>query len=328
MAPKSRACTRLRSAMLCIAAVPSVAHATGTPAGTQIDNQATATYDLPNGGAGSVDSNIISLRVAERLDVVVADANGGSIASTPGATQQVSRYLVTNGGNGPEALRLAALDTVGGDDFDPSATSIVMDANGNGVYDAGVDTIYSAGSNDPVLPADQSLSVFVLSSIPSTVTDGQRGAVQLTATALTGSGSAGTVFAGQGQGGTDAIVGLTGAAASAAGTYLISAASASFTKSANIADAFGGSQPLPGSTITYTLIATVAGSGTLSNLRVADPVPAGTTYRPGTLRLGGSSLTDAADADAGEITSGSIAVRLGNVAAGTSRTVTFDVTIN
>lgn len=316
------------SAAALAGAASTGAFASGTPAGTKIDNTASATYDLPNGGSGSVQSNLVSLTVAERLDVATADANGGDIGTTPGATLQVSRYTVTNGGNGPEAIVLAALDTVGGDNFDPNATSIVIDANGNGTYDAGVDTVYVSGSNEPVLAADQSITVFILSAIPAGATDGQRGSVQLTATAKTGSGAPGTIFSGQGEGGTDAVVGSTGASSSSIGTYLVSAATVAFTKSAAVQDSFGGSQALPGATISYTLTATVSGSGTLNNLRISDAVPAGTTYQAGSLRLDGSPLTDAPDADAGELAAGSIAVRLGNVAAGSARSVTFNVKIN
>lgn len=316
------------SAAAIAGAMSTCAVASGTPAGTKIDNEASATYDLPNGGSGSVQSNVVSLTVAERLDVATADANGGDIGTTPGATLQVSRYTVTNGGNGPEAIALAALDTVGGDNFDPDAVSIVIDSNGNGSYDAGIDTVYVSGSNEPVLAADQSIAIFILSTIPAGATNGQRGSVQLTATAMTGSGAPGTTFAGDGEGGTDAVVGSTGASSSSIGTYLVSAASVAFAKSAAVQDIYGGAQALPGSTIAYTLTATVSGSGTLNNLRIADTIPAGTSYDAGSLRLDGSPLTDLADADAGELASGAIAVRLGNVAAGSVRTVTFTVKIN
>jgi hypothetical protein len=44
--------------------------------------------------------------------------------------------------------------------------------------------------------------------------------------------------------------------------------------------------------------------------------------------LQGAALTDAADSDAGELASGGIAVRLGNVAGGQVRTVTFQVQVD
>jgi hypothetical protein len=72
----------------------------------------------------------------------------------------------------------------------------------------------------------------------------------------------------------------------------------------------------------------VSGTGSLANLRVADPVPAGTTYQPGSLTLDGGPLTDADDADSGSFTGTAISVGLGNVAAGTTRTITFQVKID
>jgi len=150
----------------------------------------------------------------------------------------------------------------------------------------------------------------------------------LTATATTGSGSPGTSFAGAGQGGGDGVVGATGASAEDDGHYAVSRATVSFVKSASVADVFGGTTKVPGSTITYTLTATVTGSGNLANLRVADPIPAGTSYKSGSIALDGAALTDVADADAGAFTGSGIAVGLGTVAAGATRTITFQVKID
>ena len=166
----------------------------GTPAGTIINNSATATYDLPGGGQDSVTSNIVSLTVDELLDVSVASTDGGDVATVPAAVNQVLTFRVTNAGNGSEAFVLTARDNVGGDDFDPSATSIVIDSNGNGVYDPGIDTVYVAGANNPVLAPDASVLVFVLSSIPAGASNGQRGRVDLVAVAATGSGAPGTTL--------------------------------------------------------------------------------------------------------------------------------------
>jgi len=105
-------------------------------------------------------------------------------------------------------------------------------------------------------------------------------------------------------------------------------ATVSLTKSATIADSSGGSSPTPGAVMTYTLVATVAGSASVGNLHVTDPIPAGTTYQPGTLKLAGASLTDASDGDAGAASASGIDVNLGTVAGGSSRTVTFAVKIN
>lgn len=304
------------------------ARAAKTPAGTVISNTAHASYSLPNGGSGSTDSNTNTLTVDEVLDVAVASLNSSDVSVTPGSTSQVLSFKVTNAGNGSEGFKLVARDNISGDDFDPATTSIVIDSNGNGTYDAGVDTVYVSGSNEPVLAADASVTIFVLSSIPATATNGQRGEADLVATAVTGTGAAGTIFAGRGTGGSDAIVGSTTASASGQGYYAVTAATVALTKSATVLDPFGGSSHVPGSIITYSLVATVSGSGSLSNLTITDAVPSGTTYQAGSLTLDAAALSDGADADAGEVTSGNLTVRLGSVPAGASRTVTFKVKVD
>ena len=181
--------------------LPSPAMAEGTPAGSILRNTATATYESPSGGETTVTSNEVALTVDEILGATVVSGDPGDVPVTPGATAQILRFTLTNVGNGSEAFSLLARSNAGGDDFDPSTAEIVLDSNGNGAYDAGVDTLYVAGSNDPVLAPDAALTLFVRSAIPAGVTDGQRARVDLVATAGTGSGAPGTVFAGQGQGG-------------------------------------------------------------------------------------------------------------------------------
>lgn len=304
------------------------AYATGTVAGTTISNTATATYTDPIGNPVTVSSNRVDLRVDEVLDVTVATAESGDVASQPGATNQVVRYTVTNTGNGSEAFRLTPITAIGGDAFDPTATSIVLDTNGNGVYDPIGDTVYVPGTNDPVLAPDTQIRVFILSTVPGSATDGQRGQIDLTATAVTGSGPAGTTFATQGTGGGDAVVGTTTAVGRDRSFFVVSAATVALVKSASVLDPFGGTKSVPGSIITYTLIATVSGSGTLANLAVGDPAPAATTYVPASITAESAAISDATDTDIGEFAGGRVAVRFGNVAGGQTRTVTFKVKIN
>lgn len=306
----------------------SPALAAGTAAGTTISNTATATYNDPSGAPQTVNSNQVDLRVDELLDVTVVSADSGDIVTIPGSTGQVLSYNVTNTGNGSEAFRLTANGTLGGDQFDPTTTSIVLDSNGNSTYDAGVDTVYTAGSNDPVLAPDGSIKVFVLSTIPAGTNDGDRGQVNLTSAAVTGTGAPGTSFAGRGQGGGDAVVGSTGADGVDDGFYVVQSATVTFTKSQTVLDPFGGTKAVPGSIVTYTLVASISGSGTLTNLVIGDPVPSNTTYQAGSITLQGSSLSDAADSDAGQFTGSAIRTVLGSVTGGQIRTVTFRVRVN
>jgi uncharacterized repeat protein (TIGR01451 family) len=319
-----------RSALLAAVSIAAMAAqpavAAGTRAGTTISNTASASFDN-GGGTQNVTSNTVDMLVDELLNVTVASNNPADVTTTPGATNGVLSFTVTNTGNGVEAFAITSNANGGGDDYNPAVTSIVID-DGDGVYEPGIDTVYVPGTNDPLLNPDQSVTIFIVATTPGTVVDGNRGIVELVAAARTGTGAPGTSFAGQGEGGGDAVVGSTRADGNDDGAFVVSTASVSLVKSATVSDPLGGSEPIPGATITYTIVATVSGSGSVSGLNITDAVPANTTFVPGSITLGGTAQTDAADADAGRLSSGSVIVNLGTVAGGNTRTVTFRATIN
>jgi uncharacterized repeat protein (TIGR01451 family) len=302
------------------------AHATGVLAGTLIENTATATYQTGT-ATGTVTSNKVTVKVDELLDVAVATLS--TAPATANSEPAVLIYSVTNSGNGPEAFNLAADPKVSGNAFDGTVKSVVLDSNSNGIYDPGVDTVLTAGSlATPLLAPDKSVKVFVLVTLPVGATDAQTSQVRLTATAQTGTGTPGTSFAGKGEGGGDAVVGLTTASANSLAALIASLASITLTKSATILDPFGTAKPVPGAVVTYSLAAKITGSGSLDGLHVVDTIPAGTTYVPGSLKIDSTALTDAADGDAGTGGASGIDVSLGKVSGGTNRTVNFAVKIN
>lgn len=307
------------------AALPATASAAGVAAGTTIENTATATYS--NGATTeSVTSNQLDILVDEVLDVTVASQDAGNV--TLGSAGAVLTFEITNTGNGPEAFELTVDPALAGDDFDPTLTLIAYDSNGNNTYDAGVDTVIPVGGSTPSIAADDSLRIFLVTQLSGTPGDGDTANVRLTATAVTGSGAPGTVFAGQGAGGGDAVVGNSTAEDEDEGTLAASIGAVSLVKSATIVDEFGGGEAIPGAIVTYELEATVSGSGSVSGLTITDAIPAGTTYVDDSLELDGASLTDEADADAGEADGTGISVDLGALASGASRTITFSVTVN
>jgi uncharacterized repeat protein (TIGR01451 family) len=314
----------LTSATAVIVATP--AHAKGVRAGSIVTNTATATYEVGT-TTTTINSNTVSMRVDEVLDVAVAsrDANDAGVAAD--AKGQVRTFTVTNAGNGPEAFNLSAL-AVNGDAFNPSVTTIAIDTNGDGIYEPGTDLVVASGNAGPSLEPDASYTVLVISDIPATAADASRGEVRLTAVAATGSGDPGTVFAGKGVNGGDAVVGATRAVADAKGGFIVAKATVALTKSATVVDPFGGSRGVPGAAITYHLVAAVSGTASIASLHIADTIPDGTTYQPGSLALDGTALTDAADSDAGTASSSGIAVTLGTQAPGSSHTVIFTVKIN
>ena len=315
-----------------IAILPATAQAAGTAAGTVITNTATAEYDNGSGTTTTTPSNPVNLTVDELLDVTVASTDPADVSTTPGSTADELTFTVTNNGNGSEAFTLGTIANNAGDDYDPTAVKIYID-NGDNIFDPATDTLYIPGTNDPVLNPDQTIKVFVVGTTPGNVADGDRAQVVLTAESNTvlangNNNTPGTTIAGAGTGGSNAVVGATGADGEDDGFYQVSAATVTLVKSAVVTDQFGGSQPVPGATIRYTIVATVTGSGSVNSLVVSDPAPAGTTYKPATITLGGTAQTDAADTDAGRFASNTVTVNAGTVAGGQTRTVTFDVTIN
>jgi uncharacterized repeat protein (TIGR01451 family) len=307
------------------------AHAVGVPAGTSIDNTAQVTYQVGAVNATAT-SNTSSVMVAEILDVVVT-LQTPSVPVLAGATQRAMLFRVSNTGNGAETFRLQMTSVLGGDEFDPTAAapSIYFDSDASGDLSPG-DVPYTAGSNDPVLNADAFVTVLVINDIPGGVTDGNRGFSRLTATSRTGTGTPGASFAGQGSSGTDAVVGTTGGDSEATGQYLVAGIAVNAVKSASVADQFGGTRPVPGARINYTIVVSASGTGTAAASVFNDDIPASTTYVPGTLRLNSVALSDAADADAGDFSTtpnARVRVQLGNLTqASGSQTIQFAVTIN
>ena len=314
------------SLALSISALASTAHAAGVAAGTLIQNTATATYNTGT-STGSVQSNTVSVKVDQLLDVAVAGLNSAPVTAT--STAAVLTYSITNTGNGTDRFNLTADPAVSGNSFNGVIQGVYVDTDGNGSYTPGTDTLVATGGASLPIAEDGSLKVFVVVLLPAGATDAQASQVKLTATSVIGSGTPGTVFAGKGQGGSDAVVGSSRATQSALDSIIASLATVSLAKTAAIVDQFAGTAPVPGATVTYTIVAHVTGSGTAEGVHVADDIPANTTYQAGTLTLNGTTLSDSVDGDAGTAGASGIDVALGNVTGGASdKTVSFKVKIN
>ena len=305
--------------------------AAGTPAGTVIDNVAEVSFDLA-GTPVTLQSNIASITVVERIDVVVA-LQSGQVLAAAGDVDRALLFTVTNSGNGTEQFSLAIDSLLAGDDFDPvpAVPPIFFDTDASGDFTAG-DVAYAPGSNDPVLPADASVDILLVNDIPGVALNGQLGRSELTASSATGTGNPGDPFPGQGDGGVDAILGTSGGTAAQFGEYLVSDVQMNIVKSIAISDPFGNQDPIPGATLTYTITIEVVNGGTATTAAFRDAVPAGTSYAAGTITLNTISLTDATDADAGELDTSAtptIVVRLGDlIQTDGVQTVEFQVTID
>lgn len=312
-------------ATVCALALHAPVAAQATPAGVVIESTAEATYD-DGGVTRSVSSNPVQVRVDELLSVAVASRDAGPVTARAGAV--ALRFLIENTGNGPEQFVLEPVTSVAGNGFDAILSGVAVDSNGNDAYDPGVDVILPAPATTPIIPADAGQTIFVLLDIPAGLADGTTSEVRLYARAATGTGAPGTVFAGAGEGGGDAVVGSGSAAAVAGGQLVASNSTLTLVKSAVVQDPFGGTAPVPGAVVTYSIEAQASGSADITGLVVTDAIPPRTTYRANSLRRDGAPLTDAADGDAGEASAAGISVNLGTLAAGTSSTVSFAVSIN
>jgi len=330
----ARVVSWLRGAsMLCaICALPGTAFAAGTAVGTLIEN--TATVDFTQLGAvQTTNSNTVSFLVAERIDVVVT-LQSGQVAVAPGAASQALLFTVTNTGNGSEAVVLGINSILAGDDFDPVPAlpdSIFFDTDNSGDFNVG-DTAYAAGVNDPVLAADESVDVLLVNDIPGIVVDGQLGRSELRATAATGSGAPGTVFTGQGDAGVDAVIGTTGGTAATFGEYAIDDVTINIVKSQLVSDPMGGTAPVVGATISYTISVEVIGAGIATAATINDVVPTWSTFVPDSITLNGAVITDTTDGDAGEYDltgAPAVVVRLGDLTqADGPQSIVFQVTID
>lgn len=315
--------------LCCAYSIP--AGAVGTAVGTVIENTAVVNYELA-GAPLTIQSNTTTLSVAERINVTVT-LQSPQVPVAPGDSARALLFTVTNTGNGTEAFALAIDSLIAGDDFDPTPAApaaIYFDTDGSGDFNAG-DQPYTPGA-EPDLLADQSISVFLVNDIPVGLANGLTGRSELTATSTTGVGTPGTVFASAGDGGVNAVIGSTGGEAQDTGEYLVSDVQVSAVKSQIIDDPFGGNEPIPGATLTYSIVVTVETAGTATASTVVDAIPPFTSYVPNSITLNGAAISDSIDADQGEFdTSGtpSVVVRLGDLTqAQGPQTVEFQVVID
>jgi uncharacterized repeat protein (TIGR01451 family) len=331
-------CQQCLVAVLLGVAAPAV-FALGTPAGTLIPNVATLTY-TPTAGQPpvSVAAAAPNIAVAEVINVVLTSADGSLVTAGSPDTGKVLTFLLTNTGNGPESYRLERNNLIAGDQFDPSnvAGGAIYIENGAqaGFQASGpnADIAYVPGVNDPLLAADASRTLYVLSNIPTGQTNGAIGNVSLTASATTAGAAGarpGTALAGLGQSGVDAVVGGSRAQSVATGGYVISGLLLNMVKSViNVRDPAGGILILPGTVLTYRIVLTLTGVGIAENLIATDPLPTSTTYVPGSTTVDGVARTDAADADNASFAAGTVSVVFGNTTSPATRVLELRVTVN
>ena len=153
-----------------------------TPAGTDINNRATVTYEDANGNSYSAQSNESTVTVAEVYAATLE--NDGSKSGAPGETVYFTHTL-TNTGNAADSFSvdgLAGLDAATG----ASTYTVYLDANGNGVPDAGESAVTSVNLN-----AGQQAELIVAVPVPAGASAGDT--IESTLLVESNGGGAGTV---------------------------------------------------------------------------------------------------------------------------------------
>lgn len=150
------------TALVLLAALPWSAHGAGTPAGTVIAHQASATYSSPGwSSAVTVYSNTVNVTVAQVavVNVTPLTAEGESHVD---ATVDFP-LTITNSGNGTDRFTVSAVSALG------LPSVVYWDMDGNGVL-ASEEVAAGPMAETRDLPADSSLSCITRVIVPADVT--------------------------------------------------------------------------------------------------------------------------------------------------------------
>lgn len=314
--------------------------AAGTAAGTIITSTASMTCTL-GGVAQPPLSAASSFTVDRRINMTVTKLADATTAPTQ--TNVALPFLVSNTGNTALRFSLQAQSRAT-NTWTMNNVRVYRDDDNNGLWGAG-DTLYADAATFGDVASDATITALIVADAPGGAVNGQSALYDLIASAV----DAGTLTlsaqtAGPNSGGVDTVFAdsagsATGDAArdgrhSGFGVYAVGSATANvvLNKSVQILDQWGGNQPIPGATLRYTITVSVTGSGTANSVVITDALPANTAFIANSLLLNNGALTDANDADAGDVgqtTANTVTVRLGNMtSASPAQTIRFDAKIN
>jgi len=292
-------------------------YAQGTVAGTVINNQAGIVYIL-GGVEQNLTTNTDSFLVDQIIDLSLSWQDNTPIEVAAGDTDRVLTFVLTNEGNGEDNISLTYEHNTSSD-FLPQDARLFLDSNGNGIYDPGVDVEIS----DIELGADTNATLFIVADIPDN-NDTVAGADSRDAIVALSQGSEtnGT----DDQHAVDVVIRTDRDRDE--GVYVIRDYWLASHKSAVVQSDDGALHT--GTVITYSIDLSIGGNAegrTIESIVLEDMIPSGTSYRSGTLRLDGVSLTDAVDTDKGAFISNAVRVEIGTLSGTVHQVLTFDVQV-
>ena len=335
----------------------------GTASGTDITNTVSVSYQV-----GGVNQNQIqatdTFTVDRKVNVTVATTDTAAVSVSPGQTNAVTTFTVTNNSNATMDFLLAAANqasgaaTFGGNDnFNATNIRIYLESGTTAGYDAS-DTLVTSLS---AIPSGDVRTVYVVSDMiitpgspPTLPVNGDIATVTLTATAASGGTALTQTPSGTANGATTVETIFADAAGAATGDvlrdgrhsarsdYRVAAAQLTVNKYSRVIDDFLGStnpRSVPGALVEYCIvISNAAGSASASSVAVSDVVPTAMTYSAGTVYLngaftapnvcaatGGTAGTDGANYNGGSRT---VSHTFPTITAGQTMTLRFRATIN
>ena len=310
---------------LAVASTIAQAAPVGTAAGVDITNTVQVNYKV-----GGVDQTQVTasdtFKVDRKINVTVATTNSAAVSVTPGQTNAVTTFTVTNNSNASLDFLLTAANQSGGsaqfsgtDNFDATNVRVYVETNGTAGWQAGDTQATSLAA----IASGDTATVYVVSDMitsagPPAVlpSNGDIATMILTATAASGATQIGSTIAGSGgsaisetPSGTangkttmetvfaDAAYAPSGDAAkngkhAARSDYKVVGAQLSINKySRVISDPVGSTNPrsIPGAVVEYCIVVSnAAAAATAANVAVSDALPSTMTYVANSVYLNGA----------------------------------------
>lgn len=270
--------------------------AAGTSAGTSISNSATINYQVGGVSQPAITSNAVAFVVDRKVNLTVVTTDAAAVSVTPGSSNNVITFTVTNTSNdvmdfalSNQALAGGAAKFGGTDNINASAVSVFVESGATPGYQPAQDTATFVDE----LAADANRTVYIVGTFPTGLNNGDIATYGLIAEAraASGAGSLGAALTqdtgvdnpstvqivfGDVAGSDDAT---RDARHSDRSDFRVVTATLTVTKTSTvISDPFNGTtnpKAVPGSVIEYTItIANAAGAATASSISVSDSLNA------------------------------------------------------
>ena len=279
--------------------------AKGVAAGVVISNTVVVTADgIPEHGLRAT----TEFTVAEVLNMDLVSLDSQAVPTVTPANDRILSFQLTNTGNGTESFLLTSHANITSDNFDPVVNSIWVETNNisglqnNSTNNA--DSQYLVNINEITLAADESVIIYVLSSIPESLGRSETGKIVLIATSDTTDISQYTIgqsIAAAGDNGVDLVLLKDQGKTAVTGTYITTSLRLNMSKKiVKIVGPYNKERVMPGTAVTYEISVSATGSGVIKNLVVTDPTPLHMHYKTGSLKLNNISLSDLKDRDQGD----------------------------